>query len=388
VGESMRSTKREHSLSVWAFVAGYCLFYVPYCGLTKAVTSGHPGGGRQLSGFELLPSTVLVTSILMLTFVSVMGWWAHAGKRTLSGIVVPFPRLETVISGVAFAIIILTTTLAFTFSGISIVLALLLMRAGVLVLSPLVDVFYQRNVRWFSWVGLVLSMSALAVAFTSVHNPNIGAAAALNLGAYLTGYSARIPCMTRAAKTRDLHTLWAYFAEEQLVAMPTLVLLPAVLALVGKGGAFQDLRLGFMDILHASRFAVTGYLIGLCYAGLGIFGTLIYLDRRENTFCIPMNRCSSLLSGFAATYWLAAAFPTRAVTISEVIATSLVVTALLVMSPLHHLPLYIRQVKDAIRDRQLAVFRFVPADAGEAGDPKSAITVDLHAVRRVLQKRR
>ena len=31
---------------------------------------------------------------------------------------------------------------------------------------------------------------------------------------------------------------------------------------------------------------------------------LIYLDQRENTFCIPLNRCSSILSGVAASYVL------------------------------------------------------------------------------------
>jgi len=379
--------KREHTLTIWFFAGAYFLFYVPYSALTKAITSGHTEGSRQLSGFELLPSTVLATSILMLAFVSVMGWWTHAGKRSLLGVSVPIPRVETVVSGVAFAIIIMTTTLAFSFSGISIVFALLLMRAGVLILSPLVDSLCQRKVRWFSWAGLALSVSALAVAFGAVHSYYVGSVAALNLAAYLTGYVFRLPCMTRVAKTKDLHTLYGYFAEEQLVAMPALVVLPALLALIDRGTVMHEIRLGFLDVFDASNFVLTGYLIGLCYAALGVFGTLVYLDRRENTFCVPLNRCSSLLAGFAASYALGFFIPTGAMKVSEVAATSLVIAALLVMSPLHHLPLYIKQIKDAIREQRLAVFRFVTIDAENLDHPRSVITVDLHAVRRVLEKR-
>jgi protein-tyrosine-phosphatase len=35
-----------------------------------------------------------------------------------------------------------------------------------------------------------------------------------------------------------------------------------------------------------------------------MFGTGIYLDNRENTYCIPLNRCASLLSGVVASFGL------------------------------------------------------------------------------------
>src|SRR5262249_4582585 len=46
-------------------------------------------------------------------------------------------------------------------------------------------------------------------------------------------------------------------------------------------------------------------LVGLCYAVLCVFTTFIFLDCRENTFCIPMHCCSSMLSGVVASYVLA-----------------------------------------------------------------------------------
>ena len=45
-------------------------------------------------------------------------------------------------------------------------------------------------------------------------------------------------------------------------------------------------------------------LIGALYGCLYLFGTGIYLDHRENTYCIPLNRCSSLLSGLFAAFGL------------------------------------------------------------------------------------
>ena len=45
--------------------------------------------------------------------------------------------------------------------------------------------------------------------------------------------------------------------------------------------------------------------IGALYACLYVFGTLVYLDRRENTFCVALNRGSSVLAGLVGTAGLA-----------------------------------------------------------------------------------
>jgi hypothetical protein len=196
--------------------------------------------------------------------------------------------------------------------------------------------------------------------------------------------------MTQIAKTRDENVSLCYFVEEQMVAMPVLVLGPALFALIGHGAITNDLRFGFAH-LFSSSYALYGLAIGLCYAGLGIFCTFIFLDRRENTFCVPMHSCSSLLSGIVASYalmwWLHGPAPSGA----QMGGVLLIITALLVMSPLHHLPLYIKQIREAIAERRLVVFNFVRNDfvRNDAGDferPRSFITVDLQAVRRVLGK--
>ena len=68
-------------------------------------------------------------------------------------------RLVTLGSGLATAVIIGTTTLNYTSAGISILLALLLMRGGVLAIAPVVDALSGRRIRPQSWVALALQAS-------------------------------------------------------------------------------------------------------------------------------------------------------------------------------------------------------------------------------------
>jgi hypothetical protein len=67
-------------------------------------------------------------------------------------------------------------------------------------------------------------------------------------------------------------------------------------ALVGA----SDVMLGFrarVDEFYELPEAFLRALVGLTYAGLCVCTTLIFLDRRENTFCVPMHCGSSMLAG-------------------------------------------------------------------------------------------
>ena len=205
-----------------------------------------------------------------------------------------------------------------------------------LLIAPIVDTLFRRRVRWFSWLALGLSLTALAIAFSDIGNYTMSIAAALNVAAYLTGYLVRLPCMTRTAKSSKKEVTYRYFVEEQLVAMPTLVLVPAVFALWGATDGMLQLRSWFVALLSGEA-AAPALIVGILYACLGVCGTMIYLDRRENTFCIPLNRCSSLLSGVVASFalsflvWLALPSP------MQLVGAVLVIVAILSLSPLHHI---------------------------------------------------
>jgi len=147
---------------------------------------------RPLSGFELLPPTVMASVVGMFAFLTIAGWWRYAGRRTLFGLAVPFPGPWTFLSGLCTAAIIGTTTLAYTFEGVSIVFVMLLMRGGVLIIAPMVDAVTGRRARWFSWVGLALSLGALVVAFSEEGGYDITLSCAVDVAAYLADHYERV----------------------------------------------------------------------------------------------------------------------------------------------------------------------------------------------------
>jgi hypothetical protein len=136
-------------------------------------------------------------------------------------------------------------------------------------------------------------------------------------------------------KCEDRSVCYRYLVEEQLVAAILLLAIPAVLALIGHGQIMSELRHGFTNFFTSGATA-PGLLIGALYACLYFFGTLIYLDARENTFCIPLNRASSLLAGLLATYVLADLFDLQPPGIAQLCGSGLIIAALMFLSPLHH----------------------------------------------------
>lgn len=332
----MTHTRRRFNLKIWGLALGYFCFYAPYSALVKATTTGLlPGLNQPVTGFHLLPPTIIGTVVLMLACTSLFGWWKYAGRRRLFGLNIIWPSPLVLLSGFGMAVIIVTTTLAYTFRGVSIVFALLLLRGGVLMLAPTFDLVFRRRVRWFSWCALGLSLMAVLVVLADVGSYDMSLLAGLNVVAYLSGYVLRLPCMNKLGKSEDRSAGLRYLVEEQLVAVFFLLTIPAALALSGWGSATLELRQGFASLL-SSGLAAPGLLIGALYACLYFFGTLIYLDSRENSFCVPLNRSSSLLAGIFAAQTLAVLYGQRAPSAAELFGSVLIVAALLLLSPLHH----------------------------------------------------
>lgn len=286
-----------------------------------------------ISGFELLPVTTMASLVGMFVFISAMRWWKFAGRKQIFGASVPLPNIWTFSSGLCTAGIIATTTLAYTFKGVSIVFMILLMKGGVLTIAPVVDFISRRKVRWFSWVALLLSLSALFVAFGGGDKSSLAltTVAGFDVAIYLFGYFVRLRFMSRLAKSDDPNTTKRYFVEEQMTATPAVVLFLAVLAIVNHGPMMHDVRLGFTAFLHNGRL-LTAILIGILSQGTGIFGGLILLDRRENTFCVPVNRASSVLAGVCASLALYFTLAKEPPGIREFVGALLVIAAILTLS--------------------------------------------------------
>lgn len=380
------TSRRRFKLRIWWLALGYFSFYAPYSFLIKILTSkSWPGVNTTVSGYRMLPAVVIATAIVLPLIITFKGWWRYFSRREFMGRTLPIPPAAVVLSGFGTAIIIATTTLTFTFTGVSILFALLLMRGGVLMIAPTVDLLFRRRVRWFSWIAFGLTLPAIALALIDVNNYHLTPLATLTIVAYLSGYLLRIPCLTSLAKQEDTEITRRYFVEESVVAMFFLVAIPATLASIGQGEIMLELRQGFVE-LFASNVTVPAILIGALYASLYCFGTLIYLDSRENTFCIPLNRASSLLAGILATYAVALLLGQATPSQAQLGGAGLIMLALMFLSPLHHPDRVWAKLKNSLRPAPILqpqrLFLFV-CSGNTCRSPMAAAMANAEIARRM-----
>jgi hypothetical protein len=344
----MLKDRRQFGLGIWTLGFGYFIFYTPYSALTKAISNGLLSmDATPVPGAVILPVSVMATVVMMFAIITAARWWQYAGRREFFGLSVPFPNRWTFLSGLCIATIIGTTTLAFSFRGISILFVLVLLRGGILIIGPIVDASLNRRVRWFSWTAMAVSLLALLVALADVSNYKLTLFAVLDVAAYLLAYFFRLRFMTRLAKTDDKNVTLRYFVEEQIVATPSLLIALAVLATIGTGDVLMDLRHGFTGVPR-SDIVVPALMVGVSYAALCVCTTLIFLDRRENTFCVPMHCGSSMLSGVVAAWLLTILYGQAPPSAAQFASAGLIVVALLFLSPLHHARIYAGELNDLL----------------------------------------
>jgi protein-tyrosine-phosphatase len=215
---------------------------------------------------------------------------------------------------------------------------------------------------------------AVLLVLADAANYRLSIAAIATVGAYLTAYFIKFHLMTRLAKTDNKNATLRYFVEEQMVASPLLLLALVALAFIGSGDALIGFRLGFTTFL-LSKEALFAVMIGLLYAGLCVCTTLIFLDRRENTFCVPMHCGSSMLSGLAATYILSFVYHQSSTSQPQLISAGLIVMALAVLSPLHHFERFLRKLRSSLAN----VYELLPSFAPSFEKPDPITLSSLQA---------
>ncbi|MFO0750057.1 MAG: hypothetical protein U1F43_30965 [Myxococcota bacterium] len=321
---------------IWLFAFGYFASYAPYSLITKRVTSGL-ATGVHWSGVSILPLATIASTIGMIIFTTSMRWWPYATHSQLGRFSIPRPRLVTFMSGVATAAILLTTTLAYTFEGISILFVMLLMRGGVLLLAPMIDRLGGRtfkSIPWWSWAGSGLSLAALVVAFAPAGGSELTVPAGVVVLVYLGGYFFRLRWMSSQAKFEGpdvRERRLRFFVEEQMVATPLAVLVLAIAATTPTGIG-HDLREGFAGFGGDVPTILWVVLAGICSQGSGAFGALVLLEPQENAYTVPVNRAASVLAGvvasFALTLFGEAALPDAA----ELAGAAIIILAIAVLA--------------------------------------------------------
>ncbi|MDO9547391.1 MAG: hypothetical protein Q7J65_00285 [Candidatus Marinimicrobia bacterium] len=287
--------------------------------------------GSGLTGFSILPVTALATTVAMIIVISSLGWWKYATHTNIFGLNLPHPTKWTFLSGVCTSLIIGTTTLAYTFDGLNIVFAMVLMRGGVLIIGPIIDKITKRNVRWFAFAGMVFALCALLTSLIDTSGYNVPLLAGVVISIYLASYFIRFQFMSRLAKSENVDANKKYFVEEQMTATPMFVIILILLAVFKIDGITESVRTGFT--FHWTQpYLWALILIGVLSQGNGVFGTLIFLDKSENTYCIPVNRSSSVIAGVIASFLLALFPGVSSPATSQLIGAGLIILSILFLT--------------------------------------------------------
>jgi protein-tyrosine-phosphatase len=166
-----------------------------------------------------------------------------------------------------------------------------------------------------------------AVALADVHSYVLTFGAVASLLTYVVAYTGRFLIMSRHAKRGTETTDRRYFVEEHMTTPVWQVAILGVAALAGVG----PLREGFTTFLTTSA-ALPAFLIGVFYEGLFVFTSLIFLDRREYSFCMPVHVCSSLLAGVVASFGIGLLFGAPPPSVAQFVAAALVIVAALMLT--------------------------------------------------------
>lgn len=322
--------RRPISLETMVFL--YFLSYLPNIIVVRLVTQiPHSELGRPLTGLETLPSTLIMNLIMTYLFIWLSGWHRDANHVSVGKTRFPFPTPFTFLSGIGTAMVLFTVPLSYTFEGVSIPYIQLLMRGDILIIAPLVDIAFGRKVHWWSWAALAMVVGSLGLVINARGELGLPLLAIITIVMYTFGYFLRLAVMTRISKSGDPASVRRYFVEEKMVALPLSIIILGLLSMSGIGSQSDSLMIGFVTVWTDP--VIVYLIIGAATLTIvSIFAAIILLDKRENTYCVPMERSASLLAGIAAAWILAVFWDLEYPTFTEMIGAGVLIAAIALLS--------------------------------------------------------
>jgi hypothetical protein len=308
------------------FCTGYFLFYVVTGLVVKAFTAPAPGGTQPMNDIAFLSYNTLGANLTCLIPALVLGWFRLQSARPVKvlGVQVPSELAYIIPSGICTAVVVPTTTLMYTLP-ISVMVAMVIMRASVIVVGRLVDAIQisqgilKKRVYWeenaaVAFAVLAASMELLNAkrgGFDFIHNR----AAMVILTSYILAYAIRIYIMNYYKNTRPKGLPLdnkGFFALEQIAASVTMVLIAVgVFTAPRFFPSLMDVR-QVADFVNAIRIPAPHWglaaISGLAFGIAAFFSVFIFMFKgRTATFTGLVNRLTSLVAGTAATlvgHWL------------------------------------------------------------------------------------
>ncbi|MFH1016768.1 MAG: hypothetical protein V1798_01140, partial [Pseudomonadota bacterium] len=193
---------------------GYFVFYVIQGVAVKYFLGPAAQGYQAMKELEFLVYNTTSSLLIVLVIALPLGWYRIASNRHFQwgSLRIPAELLYIVPSGICTAVVIPTTTLMYTLP-ISVMVAMVIMRGAVIVISRFVDFvqihqgILKKKVYWEENAAVVFAL--LAVATNLFFRREAGAfdfirsfPAMMILGSYILAYTLRIYIMNYFKNTR------------------------------------------------------------------------------------------------------------------------------------------------------------------------------------------
>ncbi|HMR40920.1 MAG TPA: hypothetical protein PKA90_10875 [Ignavibacteria bacterium] len=303
---------------------GYFVFYV----ITGVSVKYFLGSGMP-DMYYLVYSTI-GGNLIALFVVFLLKWYKFQSNRDISflGMKIPEEYLYIIPSGICTAVVIPTTTLMYSLP-ISVMVAMVIMRGSVIIVSRIVDAIQinrgilKKKVYLEENIAVVFALIAVGIniffgkesGFDFIYNT----AAVIILSSYIIAYFIRIYIMNYYKNTRGKGIKQdnkGFFAIEQIAA--TLTMLTAGILIYNSQKLFGWDFPQILEFINAFKEPSPSWnmavLAGTAFGAVAFFSVFIFMFKgRTATFAGLVNRLTSLIAGTAATlisfYFFGGKFP-------------------------------------------------------------------------------
>ncbi len=309
----------------------YFIFYVITGISVKFFLSTSPGR-PALDGMEYLlygtgASTILATGVAI-----ILKWYKMDSIKRVKflGMNIPSEYIYIIPSGICTAVVIPTTTLMYSFKAISVMVAMVLMRGAVIIISRIIDTIQIKQgilkKKVYKEENIAVIVALAAVALNIIKGTNDGKQSAFSslpvmiiFISYITAYAIRIYIMNYYKNTRPKCSKKdnnkAFFAVEQFTSTTVLFIITAiVIILYAEFGVTGERITPFAAALVDPRPACQEWWLWACIFGgaygiLAFFSVFIFMFKgRTATFSSLANRLTSLIAGTVSTLLFAIMF--------------------------------------------------------------------------------
>lgn len=321
----INSAKDSSTAGLIRLCIGYFGFYVLTGILVKYFQGSADIGFPGFTGIEYLVYSSLGGTAFALGIVLILKWYKLETDTYISVGPLKLPReiLYIILSGVCTAVIIPTTTLLFSLP-ISVMVAMVIMRGSVIVISRAVDAIQIRQgllkKKVYMEENLAVVFAILGVS-TNLYFVGEGEfefvkdfAAMAILISYIIAYSLRIYIMnyyknTRTTKVKQDNK--AFFGLEQIFSTATMALVFIGIIYFARPDA--GIAFEFKEtVVNARPDWTWAVLAGVPFGIVAFFSVFIFMYKgRTATFAGLVNRLTSLIAGTTATLFFALLFSGR-----------------------------------------------------------------------------